>query len=281
MAKCKILTNSVSDLSPELAAAYDVHVIPDVILFKGREYLNNIDIQPRQLYDMIRGDPVLPSTSHPNLFTYTEHFYKFTDYEEILCIIVSTKMSGSYDTAMQAVRMMEEDGCKTRIYPYDSLNASYGMALQVIRAAELAREGLGAEEIIRELDRFRGRVGAYFCMKTLENARKGGRIGEVKCLTADLLGIKPVLAFQEGTIRDLNLTRSFDKALMRIFRYYQERAKKGGLVFVCHGNNESAAMQMKEWVTQFDPAADVRVEWIGAVIGIFTGEGTIGLVFGE
>lgn len=281
MRKCKILTNSVADIPPDMAKAYDIHVIPDFILYKGHEYLNNIDLQPRELYDLIRGSAELPSTSHPNAFIYTEHFAMFDDYEEILGIIVSTKMSGSYHTALQAVQMMEEEGHKAKIYLYDSLQASYGVAWLADQAGRMAQQGAGAQEIMARLDQLRGKVGAYFCMKTLENARKGGRIGEVKCLTADLLGIKPVLAFKDGTVKDLNLTRSFERALKRIFKYYQERAKKGGLVFVVHGNNERDALQMKEWVTRFDPDADVRVEWLGAVIGIFTGEGTIGLVFGE
>lgn len=115
MARCKMLTNSVSDLSPELAAAYDVHAAPDFSLYKDREYLNNDGIQPPQRYDMIFGKPALPSTSHPNPLTCAEHSGKLAEYGEILCFIASTIMAGAYDSAMKAVRLMDEDATRTGV----------------------------------------------------------------------------------------------------------------------------------------------------------------------
>ena len=115
MARCKILTNSVSDLSPELAAAYDVRATPDFVLYKDREYLNNDDIQPPQRYDMMFGKPALPPTSPSNPLSWAEHSGKLAEYGEILCFIVSTKRAGACDAAMQAVRLTGEDATRTGV----------------------------------------------------------------------------------------------------------------------------------------------------------------------
>jgi DegV family protein with EDD domain len=281
MKKCAIFTNSVSDLSPSLSEEYGIFVIPDVVIFENREYFTNIDIDPPMLYRLMREHEKLPTTSHPNQNIYMEHYAKAEEYSEILCITVTSVMSGSGSTAALAARMMREKGFRPEIYIYDSLQVSYGLAYLAIEAAKMAQKGLGALEIIAHLDQIRNKVGSYFCLYKLENARKGGRIGEVKSLTADFLGIKPVLTFKGGTVKELGIARSFDAAIHRIIRLYKYRAKKGGLVFVCHANNEEVAQRLKEQVARFDPDAKVLVEWIGVAIGIYTGERTVGLIFGE
>lgn len=281
MKKCAIFTNSVSDLSPSLAEEYDVIVIPDVVVFGDREYLTNIDIDPPMLYRLMREHQKLPTTSHPNQNEYMKYYAKAAEYSEILCITVTSVMSGSGSTANLAARMMQENGFRPKIYIYDSLQVSYGLTYLVIEAAKMAQQGSGALEIIEHLDQIRDKVGVYFCMNTLENARKGGRIGEVKSLTADLLGIKPVLTFRGGTVKELGIARNFETAIHRIFRLYKYHAKKGGMVFVCHSNYEEVAQRLKEQILRFDPDAKVFVEWIGVAIGIYTGERTIGLIFGE
>ena len=167
------------------------------------------------------------------------------------------------------------------IYTYDSLQVSLGLAYLVIKAAELAQTGATAKEVIAHLDGIRDKVGVYFWMKSLENARKGGRGGDIKCLTADFLGIRPVLMFRDGTVHDVNLMRSYDKAMMRVAKYYQDRARRGGRVFVGHADNEKDALRLKERILQFDPDAQISIEWVGAAIGIYSGEGAVCVVFGE
>ncbi|MDD4106138.1 MAG: DegV family protein [Eubacteriales bacterium] len=281
MGRCKVFTNSVSDISPELAREYNITIVPDVVLFRDREYFCGVDMDPPKLYKMMRENPKLPSTSHPNPSIYAEWFEKAADYDEIVCVNVSSKMSGSYSTATQTALAMAADGFKPVIYTYDSLQVSLGLAYLVIKAAELAQTGATAKEVIAHLDGIRDKVGVYFWMKSLENARKGGRVGDIKCLTADFLGIRPVLMFRDGTVHDVNLMRSYDKAMMRVAKYYQDRARKGGRVFVGHADNEKDALRLKQRILEFDPDAQISIEWVGAAIGIYSGEGAVCVVFGE
>ncbi|MHC1786937.1 MAG: DegV family protein [Christensenellales bacterium] len=279
MGNCKIFTNSVSDLSPERARQYNIGVVADIVIFQDKEYQCNVDIDPPKLFAMMRESRRLPSTSHPNEYIYANSFRSAQAYDEILCINVSSVMSGSYQTACSCAKTLAEEGFKPRIYTYDSLQVSFGLTILVIEAAKLAAEGKTAGEIIQYLDTIRDRVAVYFVMRSLENAKRGGRVGEIKCLTAGLLGIHPMLTFRDGTVKEVRLMHTFDKALLRVAECYCKLARKGSMVFVYHADNEPDALRIKQYILDFDPEADVHIDWIGVAIGIYTGEGTVGIAF--
>lgn len=282
MGSVRIFTNSVSDLSPALAAEYGVTLIPDVIAFGPEEqYLNNVDITPPELYRKLTVSAELPTTSHPNLSQYMEAFSSAAGCGEILCLNLTSRMSGSYNTACTAKKMLEEQGFATPITTYDSLQVSFGLCVLVLEAARMARRGASAAEIVARLDILRPKVGVYFVMESLANARKGGRVGAIRVLAADLLKVKPVLMFRDGLVRDVGIVRGFDAAVEQVIQRYRRQARFGGEVFVFHADREALALSVRARILELDPAARVRVEWVGAVIGIYTGPGCLGLAFHE
>ena len=282
MGSVRIFTNSVSDLSPALAAEYGVTLIPDVIAFGPEEqYLNNVDITPPELYRKLTVSAELPTTSHPNLSQYMEAFSSAAGCGEILCLNLTSRMSGSYTTACTAKKMLEEQGFATPITTYDSLQVSFGLCVLVLEAARMARRGASAAEIVARLDILRPKVGVYFVMESLANARKGGRVGAIRVLAADLLKVKPVLMFRDGLVRDVGIVRGFDAAVEQVIQRYRRQARFGGEVFVFHADREALALSVRARILELDPAARVRVEWVGAVIGIYTGPGCLGLAFHE
>lgn len=282
MGSVRIFTNSVSDLSPALAAEYGVTLIPDVIAFGPEEqYLNNVDITPPELYRKLTVSAELPTTSHPNLSQYMEAFSSAAGCGEILCLNLTSRMSGSYNTACTAKKMLEEQGFATPITTYDSLQVSFGLCVLVLEAARMARRGASAAEIVARLDILRPKVGVYFVMESLANARKGGRVGAIRVLAADLLKVKPVLMFRDGLVRDVGIVRGFDAAVEQVIQRYRRQARFGGEVFVFHADREALALSVRARILELDPAARVRVDWVGAVIGIYTGPGCLGLAFHE
>lgn len=281
MNKVAIFTNSVSDLSPALAAEFGIHIVPDIILFGDDQYRNNIDIDPPTLYQKLAVCAKLPTTSHPNVSIYTECFQQAADADDIICINLTSKMSGSYNTANIAKTMLAEQGFAPHIHVYDSLQVSFGLAVMVLAAARLANTGASAQEILDKLDDIRDRIGVYFVMESLQNAKKGGRVGAIRVLAADLLGVKPVLMFRDGLVRDVGIVHGFSDGLSRIEQYYKDRAQFGGEVFIFHANREKVAQQVAAKLKAIDPAIKIRIEWVGAVIGIYTGEGCLGIAFME
>lgn len=283
MGKVKIVTNAVCDLTPEAAAALDVEMIPEAIIFDGVSYLTNVDITPRQFYEKMRECRELPTASHPNVSMYMDAFRTADtdEYEEVLCLNLTSKLSGSINTAFIAKSTLEEEGFKKPIYVYDTLQLTHGLAFHVLEAAKLSKAGQSAEGIIRHLDAIKDRIAIYFVMKSLENARRGGRLGLIRTVAADALGVKPVLMFRQGIHSEECLVRKFKNALKKLAEIYDSRAQKGGDVAIFHANNEEEAVQLRDMVLEADPRARVRLEWLGSGIGINTGEGAIGITFWE
>lgn len=283
MSGVHILTNSVSDISPAFAQELGVTLIPDTIAFgPGRQYLNNVDIDPPMLYRELTNALKLPTTAHPNIAQFTDAFHAAASgASELLCICLTSKMSGSCNTAGTAKKLLQEQGFAVPITVYDSLQVSFGQAVLVSEAAQMAKQGATAAEIVARLDTLREHVGVYFVMPSLANARKGGRVGAIRVLAADLLKVKPVLMFRDGLVRDVGIVRGMDAGIDRVVDYYRTRARYGQEVFLFHADRQQKAKEVAARIQAIDPAAHIRIEWVGAVIGIYTGAGCIGVAFRE
>ena len=278
----RIFTNSVSDISPQLAAESGITLIPDVIAFGPQEqYLNNIDIDPPTLYRKLAAAPQLPTTSHPNIAAYEKAFRTVAAGDEILCVNLTSKMSGSYNTACTVKKLLAEQGFPVPITTYDSLQVSFGLCIMALEAARMAASGAAVPEIVAHLDEIRSHIGVYFVMESLANARKGGRVGAIRVLCADLLRVKPVLMFRDGLVRDVGIVRGYDTAVQQVIEHYRQQARYGGEVFLFHADRLQLAEQVKAQLLAIDPAARIRIEWVGAVTGIYTGAGCLGIAFRE
>lgn len=278
----KIFTNSVSDLTPQDAQKLGVTIIPDTIAFSsGEQYYNNVDIDPPTLYRRLEECKKLPTTAHPNLDQYMRAFQSAGDHDEILCITLTSKMSGSFNTAGSACKLLREQGFDTPITVYDSQQVSFGLALLVVRAARMAMRGCTVAEILPQLDELRPKVGVYFVMESLQNARKGGRVGAIRVLAADMLKVKPILTFRDGLVKDLAIVRGYDNALEQVIQKYRQRAKYGGEVFLFHADRRELAERVRLRLLDIDPQASIGIYWVGAVIGIYTGAGCLGIAFEE
>lgn len=284
MQKVQIITTSAAELTPSQAKAEGILLIPDYLAFgPGEQYRSNMDLEPPELYRRLEAAERLPTTSHPNLSQYMDAFSAAAaaGCEEILCIILTSKMSGSYHTACSAKKLMEEQGFPVPITCYDSEQVSYGLCILVREAARRARAGASCAEIVAALDALRPHIGVYFAMPSLANARKGGRVGAIRVLCADILNVKPVLMFRDGLVRDVAIVHGFETAVDRAIDHYRTQARFGGEVFVFHAACPERAEQVKQRILAIDPAAQITVGWVSEVIGIYTGVGCIGAAFRE
>ena len=279
MQKVRIFTNSASDLTPELADEFGITLIPDTVIFGSEELLNNIDIDAPRFYDKLRMSPELPKSAHPNLYQFYEAFQSAGDCEEILYLSITSKMSGCYETAGIVCRDLMSRDHHPAIFVYDSLEVSFGLAILSMHAALAARAGKPASEIISMLDVIQPNIGVYFVMPTLKYAQMGGRVGAIKCFTVDSIGIKPLLCFSGGLVRDVGFSRGIKAAERAVFDRYQKEADFEKDVFVFHSSNLESAEELRAKINTTAPRAKVRIEWVGAAIGLYTGEGVLGVAF--
>lgn len=255
-------------------------IIPDIIIFGSRQYRNNIDIDCPEFYKMLANSHTLPTSSHPSVGDFIDAFEEAAQScDEILCLTVTARMSGTYATAITAKKILEEQGFEKPIYIHNTQQVSHGMGLMMIEAAHLTRRGLGAEEIVAKLDALQEDIGVYFALESLKHARKGGRVGAIKSLAADAIGVKLLLTFKNGTVSDLGITRNFKECLKDVFKRYQDEADAAYDCIVFHAENRPDAERLAEMIRQIQPNVVVDIEYVGSVIGIYTGSGCVGVAF--
>ena len=175
MQKVRIVTHSGCDLTFDMAQELGVIMLPDLVVFGQEQFRNNMDIHPEEFYRRIRGSEIFPTSAHPTLTEFMDAYRAAGDCEEILCLVMSSRMTSTINTAKIAAQMLAEEGFEPTIHVYDSMQVSFGLGLSVMDAARMARSGASAAEIIRYLDDITPRIGVYFVMQSLKYAHKGGR----------------------------------------------------------------------------------------------------------
>ena len=280
MQKVKIITTSGCDLSYKEIESLGITMIPDWVIFgEDEQYRNNIDILPEEFYSRIATDKVLPTSAHPSPAQFTETFEAFADADEIICIVVSSQMAGAYNTASFTAEQLMEDGIHAKIHIFDSLQISLGMGIQVLEAAKLANAGANAEEILDHLTKIRSNMGLYFVMNTLDYARRGGRIGAITAVAANTLGVKPLLTFKDGIVSDLSINRTLKSGIKSIYKKFATLADDDQEVFIFHANNEQGANTLKAMIQEEFPQINPRIQWVGPVVGLYSGPGCVGMAF--
>ncbi|HOB20282.1 MAG TPA: DegV family protein, partial [Candidatus Atribacteria bacterium] len=188
MNKVKIFTDSTVDLSKELVEKYEIGVVPLYVNIEDSSYLDGVEITTADLYKLVGEKQTLPKTSTAPVTDFVNAFAPWINAGyDIIFIGVSSKLSSTYQTAALAGREFDEG----RVTLVDSLSLSTGTALQVIKAAELAKAGMDSKTIAETVSKITPRVRASFIIDTLKYLHMGGRCSAVQLLASNVLKIHP------------------------------------------------------------------------------------------
>lgn len=169
----RILTDSTADLTHEDAAELGVIVVPLTLNFGEKHYLDGIDLSPEEFFEQLESAEKLPTTSQPTPEAFLKEFEAARDAgDEVVCVLLSSALSGTYQSAVIAREEADYDG----IYLVDSKNVTLASQLLVRRAVDLARSGMSAAEIAEDLEKARERVHLFALVDTLKYLHKGGRL---------------------------------------------------------------------------------------------------------
>lgn len=208
-----IITDTTAGLPAEIAARYDIPVIPQVIVFGEETYLEGIELDNAAFMQKLRTSSILPKTSAPPPDLFAEQFRRMAPSgEPILCIHPSTEVSGTVRSATVAAR----DFPDLDIRVIDTRVISSPLATLVELAARWAEDGLGADEIEAKIRDLIPRCRIYFMVDTLEFLSKGGRIGGAAALLGSVLRIKPLLTFRDGRVDQFEKQRTHRRAVSRL-----------------------------------------------------------------
>jgi DegV family protein with EDD domain len=204
-----IVTDSTSDIDPVTGAAAGITVVPLFVVFGDRSYRDYVDLSREDFYDMLQSQAVLPTTSQPTAAMFESAFAPAAQAgDEILCITISSQLSGTLNAAAAAATAFPE----TRIIPYDSQSVAGGLGMMVLYARALADDGKSIDEIVAALDRWRASQRLYACIADLSHLQRTGRIGRARAALGTLMRVVPVLALKDGAIAAEAQVRTMPRA---------------------------------------------------------------------
>ena len=269
----QIITDSGSDLTPALASAYGVTVVPLQVLLGGVNYRDGVDLSPAEFYAQMRRAKELPKTSQPVPQELIAAYRAAVERGPVLSIHLSANLSGTFQTATMAARTVSDS-----IWVFDSRSGSGGLALQVLEAARLAREGASVETIIATLEMRRTEIHTLVALSTLENAVKGGRVSPVAGMAASLLGVKPIVhVTRDGRVEPIDRVRGRGRALERLLEMAAKLRTEwtDRPVVVAHGNCREDAEAFARSVRERFAPGELMILPIGATVGTYAAEGAI------
>lgn len=273
----QIITDSASDIPKELIEEYDILVVPLNIEIDEKNYIDGVEISHYEFYEKMAASHDIPKTSQPSPQSFIDAFKEgLHKYGEILSIHLSSKLSGTYDGAMLAKRIVGGN-----IEVFDTLSGSLGIGLQVLKAAQLAKQGLKIDNIIEKLKEYRDEMKVIVYLEDLENAVKGGRVTKTKEVIANLLNLKPIVHVEEGYVKVLKTVRGKKKAIRSLLTMMEEKNInfKERIVGITHCDSLEEALKLKEEIIKKFNPAEVMVTTMGPVIGTHAGIGGLLVCF--
>ena len=213
----KIVTDSVADIPAQVVAELGITVIPVLVRFGEETYRDGIDMTTDQFYEKLVNSKVMPTTSVPSLDLFARTYAKLAEEtDEILVIMLSSKLSGLYNAALQSVDLMESE---CRIEVVDSQCAVMAQGFVVIRAAQAALAGASLDEILEIVRSNLPRVEMRAAFDTLEYLKRGGRIGKAAALMGSMLKINPLVTIKDGVVEPAGRARSRAKAMDLLYDF--------------------------------------------------------------
>lgn len=213
----KIITDSVADLSPQVVAELGISVVPLRVRFGDEVYRDGIDLTPDQFYGKLKTSKVFPNTSVPAPADFVQVYDKLAEEtDEILAILVSARLSATYEVARQSIEMMKR---KCRVELLDSETATMTEGFIVMTAARAAQAGASLDEVIEIVRQTIPRVDFRAAFDTLEYLRRGGRIGRAQAFLGSMLKINPIIALKNGLVEPAGRTRSRSKAIDHLYEF--------------------------------------------------------------
>ncbi|MGN0385411.1 MAG: DegV family protein [Lachnospiraceae bacterium] len=276
----RIIVDSASDISQAEAKELGITVIPMRTTFGEEEFLDGINMTPGQFFEKLVETDELPKTSLIGPAEYGDLFKKWTDKgEEVLCITISSKLSGCYQSAVLAAEDYEG-----KVIVLDSTNVTVGEQILTRYAIKLRDHGLSLQEIADELNEKKKKIRLVALLDTLEYLKKGGRISAAVALAGSLLSIKPVVAIEHGEVTMLGKARGSKNGN----NILNEQVQKAGgidfdMPFSLAYSGMSTAMLDKYLADHKhlyeDYVTDIPACQIGSTIGTHVGPGAIAVSF--
>jgi DegV family protein with EDD domain len=280
MSKIAIVTDSTSFLPAELIKKHNITVTPLILIWDKQTFQDGIDIQPSEFYTRLKTAKTMPSSSQTSPATMQSTFQSLV-YQgfEILGLFISSKLSGTVQSAIQGKELMGAAGKKVTII--DSFATSVNLGLIVLATARASESGANLIDCIAVAEKTRSNSGVFFAVDTLEFLHRGGRIGGAQRFVGSMLNLKPILALEEGKVEGIERIRTKSKAHDRVVELVAEKVngKSNIRLAIAHANASADARAMLGHAAKrLNPVEAIFTE-VSPVVGAHTGPGTVALAY--
>ncbi|WP_028544094.1 DegV family protein [Paenibacillus taiwanensis] len=277
-----IITDGSSDLTPEIAKQFGINVVPLYVRF-GQD-IHTSDMDSEAFYERMRNEEELPKTSSPSPGDFYNMYKSLDADKDILVLCLTSQLSSTYNHAVMAKTMYEEDGHTNKVEVIDTKTASMGLGLLAVRAALMAKAGKSLTDLNEAIKQCVQQTRTYFTLDTLENAIRGGRLNRLKGTVASMLNIKVLMrANEDGVIETMEKIRGTQRVLKRMIEKVGEAWHHAdrNWIALAHSNCEERAKEFLNALLEKYPFENVLFVNMGPVIGTYAGEGGVLLAFGE
>jgi len=279
MSKIALVTDSTVSMPQELVDKYGIIVAPQVLIWGNETLEDGVDISPNQFYTRLAKASVMPSTSQVTVAKFLEIYQPLLDQDyQILTILVSTKLSGTVNSAVQAKAMLPA-GAPIEII--DSNSVAMAMGFHLLTVARAIKQGATLADCVALAQKATEHTGIFFAVDTLEFLHRGGRIGGATRFLGTLLNFKPILELRDGRVEPAERVRTRRKSLSRIVELAVEQIGTRTPIRLAslHANApEDAKIVLDEASQKLNPLETYLSE-VSPVIGANAGPAVIGLVY--
>lgn len=287
MKEFQIFSDSSCDLPIEIVNEYNIRFVPFYITFDQENYFKeHEEISNEEFYGKL-AEHVFPKTSLPSVQDYMNAFQEAIKAgKDVLCFCLSSKFSGSYQSAVNAKSMLEDDFPDANIVIVDSIQATAGQGLVVLQAAYMKNAGYTLEQAAEKLEELKNTARIMFTVDSLEYLQKGGRVGKAKSLAGTMLNLKPMIVLKEAELMPYSNVRGRKKALDKVIAMVEEYFKESNEKYEDYDFAMANATTIEETrmvQEKVEALTGVKFKYpvfqIGVTIGTYTGPGALGVCF--
>lgn len=282
----RVVTDSTSDLPPEVARAHGIHVVPVLVLFGDRVYHDGVDLKAKEFYELLEKGSVHPRTSPTPKADFQDVYRTLAPRKDVVSLHVSEKLSRTVANAREAAeeglplyQEMRGEAERVNLRVVDSGSVSLGLGMMALFAARMARRGIEPEAIVDRLEAMRGRVHVLFVVDTLEYLARGGRIGKARAVMGNLLGIKPILGVVDGEVVPVDRVRGGRAAHPKLVDLLRARVDPNRPVVatVAHAKAPVWADRLRGLLEKSFQVNEMLIGEMGPVVVANSGPGTVGV----
>jgi DegV family protein with EDD domain len=272
-----IVTDGAADMPQGWEQEYDIQVVPINIQFGEQTYLQGVDLSNDDFYRLVDESGRVPKTSQPTPFQFKEFYQRIARAgETILSIHVTSKLSGTFDSAINAARDLAQ---QFHLIPFDSGAGSAAIGMMCREARLLDRAGVGVQKIVERLEAIRKQVQIVLTLENLDYARMSGRVGTLQAALASILNVKPIVVLRDGILEMAERVRTRGKALDRVLEMLHQRFGKQPVnVAAVHARDPRSGALLMDQARKLFNIRELIMTDLSVSVAANLGPGTVGLI---